>query len=67
MNKELIFEVIKNNRGIYSATCLNERLKDTGGASLGELHDNITAVVKAHFAGGPIPPPGSIHLMMFAE
>ncbi len=64
---ELIFEVVKNNRGIYSATCLNERMKDTGGADLAELHDNITAVVAARFAGGPIPSPSSIHLMLFSE
>ena len=64
---ELIFEVVKNDRGIYSATCLNERMMDTGGANLAELHDNITAAVNARFAGGPIPSPSSIHLMLFTE
>ncbi len=64
---ELIFEVVKNDSGIYSATCLNERMIDTGGANLAELHDNITSAVEARFAGGPIPPASSIHLMLFAE
>ncbi len=64
---ELIFEVIKNDRGIYSATCLNERMMDTGGANLAELHDNITSAVNTRFAGGPIPSASSIHLMFFTE
>lgn len=64
---ELIFEVIKYNKGGYVATCLNDHITDTRAANLEELHDNITAAVDARFVGKPKPDPSAIHLMMFAE
>ena len=64
---ELIFEVIHNKRGGYTATCLNERIGVPGSANLRELHDNISDAVDARFNGQIKPDPNAIHLMLFTE
>ncbi len=64
---ELIFEVLDQETGGYTATCLNYHLRDAKGASLEELHESITAVVDAKFTGRAKPDPSAIHLLYYPE
>lgn len=63
VDPKLIFEVIQDELGHFSARCINARIS-TGGADLSELHDNLTAAIEAHFPGEEPPAAGEVHLVM---
>lgn len=66
VDPDLIFELIRDELGHFSARCLNARIHAHGG-DLNELHDNLTAAVAAYFPGETPPAAEAIHLVMFPE
>jgi len=66
MLMNLFFEVIKQCEGGYVAACYDENIY-TEGASLRELHDNISSAIDCKFIGRPKPSPKSVQLMVYRE
>lgn len=63
---EITFEVIQETEGTYVAACYSENIY-TDGASLEELHDNITSAIDVKFRGRVKPSPSAVRLMVFRE
>ncbi|MFP4283025.1 MAG: hypothetical protein ACLFU2_10415 [Opitutales bacterium] len=66
IDPKLIFEVCSDEFGRFSARCLNARIT-TAGSSLGELQENLTAAIAAHFPDEEPPDAGAVHLLFAAE
>jgi hypothetical protein len=66
IDPELVFELVRDELGGFSARCLNARIRAVG-ADLDSLQENVTAAVAAHYDGRPLPDPKAIHFVMFGE
>lgn len=66
MEPELVFELVRDELGGFSARCLNARIR-AAGADLNALQENVTAAVAAHFTSRPPPDPRAIHFVMYPE
>jgi predicted RNase H-like HicB family nuclease len=63
---DITFEVIQEIEGSYVAACYSENIY-TEGASLEELHANITSAIDVKFRGRIKPSPSAVRLMVFRE
>ncbi len=63
---DLTFEVIQEEEGSFVAACYSEHIY-TEGATLEELHHNITSALDVKFHGRPKPDPRRVRLVLFRE
>lgn len=62
----LTFEVIQEIEGSFVAACYDENIY-TDGATLEELHDNISAALDEKFNGRVKPEPANIKMVLYRE
>ena len=66
VDPKLVFELIRDEFGRFSARCLNARIRSQGD-DLEELHENLTAAIEAYFPGETPPSGDEVHFVMFHE
>ncbi len=66
VNPELVFELIRDDLGHFTARCLSMGITARG-ADLNELHDNVTAAIAECYPEDTPPSAEAIHFIMFPQ